>query len=786
MTASPSLVLAASPLCWKRLRDESGARALAVAEDAALGQGGVAWLPLVDSDASGVVDRSESAWQTRLRSVAASPAAPLVLLWVARSRGEGPAFLRAIESLGDRMLRMLQKDRVPPRVAGVVYVAEQGIDESDAVALETMACAGRNLSLDGMALPRGLAEVLGPRGRAVFLMSDRTRVGPSGMSWPVAEVWPMEVARLLASLESSGQRQPGIRAWRSLRFNPTRYPFDRIEMEAFRFAREALGLPDSDGQRVEEGSGRQLPAARAPEGAVSTDRAPQHCLDRPSRGVERPAFPSWWDLSSESAESSAQERVETFGSRKGRRSRWYERFEERGAIFIDERRERSLESVDETIGPKAISYRSWHAIHGDAALPNWFASGQFYVGPDDRLDSPSQAIQGWSQLGAIERRVIELRNASLAEARELDVARAHFARLGWRFVCVIAASLFIATVFSSIFANAGWRWVTAMALASCGGAIVASAVVLWLEVRAGRRGRDAADRTVQHAEDAIAEGFLRRMLMGADGERSGRRRRWFQAAARTRDAARRLKAIVDIAEIHALRRAASDAAPLPRSLRAYVDATSVEDTDAALPVDSLREAIRRDPSHIVEYRRRQYQSWWSDSLRAEDPLQSGAIRHRLFAPAVTGAVVDLIDSFRRDLIGVVEREGVAADCRWSEGARVGNLLGPCGDLRNLGVQTQRAIGREVMRIVWVHAMIRRHAESATYDVRMHFGHGTIPQAVVSSIDRWGCMGLVIDEVAIGFRGGEAGVICIDHDSGVCVFEGLDRSGPVANAGAERP
>jgi hypothetical protein len=134
----------------------------------------------------------------------------------------------------------------------------------------------------------------------------------------------------------------------------------------------------------------------------------------------------------------------------------------------------------------------------------------------------------------------------------------------------------------------------------------------------------------------------------------------------------------------------------------------------------------------------------------------------------------------------VEREGVAADCRWSEGARVGNLLGPCGDLRNLGVQTQRAIGREVMRIVWVHAMIRRHAESATYDVRMHFGHGTIPQAVVSSIDRWGCMGLVIDEVAIGFRGGEAGVICIDHDSGVCVFEGLDRSGPVANAGAERP
>jgi HPt (histidine-containing phosphotransfer) domain-containing protein len=35
----------------------------------------------------------------------------------------------------------------------------------------------------------------------------------------------------------------------------------------------------------------------------------------------------------------------------------------------------------------------------------------------------------------------------------------------------------------------------------------------------------------------FAEGFLRRMFMGADGERSGRRRRWFQAAARTRDAA---------------------------------------------------------------------------------------------------------------------------------------------------------------------------------------------------------------------------------------------------------
>lgn len=786
MPAAPSLVLASSPRSWERLRDESGARAVAMAEDAALNAGGIRWIPLSGEGCGDVPDDSDGAWSARLRCVAASPQAPLVLLWVASRRGEAPAFLRSLDGFGARMIRLLQGDRVPPRVAAVVFVAEDGLDESDAVALETIACAGRNLPADAPEMPRGLAEVLGRRGRPVYLMSRRTRVGPKGESWRAADVWPVEVARLLASLEASGPRQPGIRAWRSLRFNPTRYPFEGIELEAFRFAREALGLPEPGATRVEEGKGRQLPVSRASDSLVPLDRLPQHCADSIARPGKRPEFPTWWDLPLISAESSARERIETFGSRSGRRSRWYERFVERGNIFINDRRERALQSVEETLGPKAVSASAWRAVHDDPALVGWYASGQFYVGPEARLDAPAEGLRQWSELSEVERRIIDLRVRCAIEGRELDVARLHFAGLGWRFACAFAAAVFIGTVFASIYGSSGWGKVVGVSCAAAAGSVLASGIVLWLEVLAGRRGRDAVESGVQHAESAISEGFLRRMRMGAEGERSGRRRRWFQTAARTRDSVGRLKAIVDISEINALRRAAVDAPLLPGALRDYVAATTVESQAAPLSVESLRRALREDPGGVVALRRRQYEAWWSEALRAEDPRATGAVRRRTFLPAVTQAVAALVDDFRRDLISVVEREGPTADSPLAGESRFGELMGPSGDLRYLGVQTQRAQGRENLRVVWVHAMIHRHATSAAADAREHCGNGVAPQVVASPVDRWGCLGLLVDEVAVGFRGGTAGSMCIDPDTGVCVWEGTDRTGPVASAGEAAP
>ena len=782
MQSAPRLVLAASRRSWERLRGESGARALALSEDAALEEGRVRWIPLAASDLADPADGSDAAWSARFRAIAATPQAPLVLLWVASSRGEAPNFLRAMDELGDRMLHSLQGDRVPPRVAAVIYVAEAGLDESDAVALETVACAGRNLPKGAPLLPRGLREMLGRRGRPTYLMSVRTRVGADGQSWGVGEIWPVEVGRLLASMEDGELRQPGLRAWRSVRFNPTRSPFDRIELEAFRFAREAIGLPDTASAVVVEGQGRQLPVFEAPSSAVPTDRVPQHCKDSPVRPGARPELPSWWDLAAVSAEELAGERTDTFGSRTGKRSAWYRRFEERGDMFIEDRRARALESLEETVGPKAVQARAWHAIHDDPALPNWFASGQFYSGPERLTAERRDPLRRWSELNSAERRVIEHRSRAVVHARELDVARAHFVGLGWRFACAAAASIFIATVFASLFRVAGWRWVIAMSSAAAAGAIIASALVLWLEARAGRRGRDSVERTVRHSEAAVAEAFLSRMQAGAAGERDGRRRRWFQAAARTRDTASRLKAIADVAEIHALRRASADAPELPPSLRSYVSATTVESAEGALPVESLRQQLRDDPSRPFEAHRRAYHAWWSEALRVEDPLMTGAIRHRTFGPRLTQAISSIVDGFRRDLISLVERGGEGADALMGSDRAYDATLGPSGDLRLLGVQTERAKGRQHHRTVMVQAMLRRHAERARVDLAAHFGSAAAPQAFVSEVDRWGCLGLVVDEVAIGFRGGEAGMLCVDPERGVCVWEGIDRRGPLAEAG----
>ena len=773
MLVPPSLVLASTRQVWERLRDDSGARALAVSLDAAEGEGDVRWVPL---EADGEADE----WSARLRTVAAAPRAPMAIVWVASRRGDAVRLLEALDLLGRRMLGSLQRDRVPPSIGAIVFVAEDGLSEDDAIALETMGSGGRNLGELVARLPAGAAQVLGPRGRPVYLMSRRTRVDTDGRSWPVREIWPIEVGRLLASVAASPGRQPGVRAWRSMRFNPTRFPFGEVEVEAFRMAREALGVPSGEGAPVREGDGRQLPVAKAPETLVATDRVPQHCFDGVARPGRRPELPGWWDLGSVAAEHRVDERTDTSGSRSGRQSNWYRRFDERGRMFIDDRATLALQSLEETLGPRAIQSRAWRAIHDDISVLPWYGSGQFYLGPDARIDSLPDGLRQWQELNEIERRLIALRRTTIAEARELDVARAHFVGLGWRFACAAATSLFLVSVFASVLSRAGWRWSLGVSVAIAASACVASAVVLFLEVRAGRRGRDAVERATQHAEASIAEGFLERMRRGAEGERAGRRRRWFQAAARARDSAVRLKAVVDLAEISALKHAAADAPDLAVSLREYAAASTVEVPDSGFTVEDLRRLLRSDARNTVEARRQAFDAWWSEALRSEDPLTLGAVRGRTFGPRFARAVSGLVDAFREDLIRAVDSIGPAADAAWSEQAHFGEYLGPAGDLRNLGVQTERARGRDAFRVVWVHCTLRRHAMAAASRISAHFGQATSAQAVEASIDRWGALGLMIDEVGVGFRVGACAAMCIDPDAGVCVWEGVD--GPLGPRG----
>lgn len=783
MPVEPSLVVAASRQVWLRLRSDAGARALAVADDAAIQCGAVRWIPLLDGDLEADEERSDAAWSVRLRPVAATPQAPMAVLWVAERQGEARQLLEAMGRLGDRMLGLLQHDRVPPRVAAVIYVAKQGLSLDDAEVLEAVSDPGSAVSGIG-ALPVGQAEMVGS-GRAVYLMSRRTRVGAEGSSWAVGDVWPIEVGRLLASLECAPGRQRGLRAWRSMRFNPSRYPYDKVELEAFRFAREAIGLPPDGDAPVVEGSGRQLQVSRPPESVISRENSPMHCRDLLRGGGTRPELPDWWELAATSVREASDRRTDTSGSRRGARSEWYQRFDDRGRVFIDDRARQALKSLEETMGPRAIQTQAWRTIHGDPGVLAWFASGQFYVGPEPGLDGVADGLRAWSKLSEFERRAISARRKALAEGAELDVARSHFVRVGWRFACALAASLFVATVFSSLFAGAGWRWALAMSSAAFGGAVIASILVLWLEVRAGNRARGSIELTVRGAEDAIAQSFLERMRLGSEGERLGRRRRWFQAAARVRDSAMRLKAIQDLAELRALRQSSADAPTLAPALREYSASTTVEAVDDTLPVDSLRDAVRRDSNDLVRLRARNFENWWGNALQSEDPFVTGAVRRRVFEPRVAEEIASVIDAFRGDLMAVIDEPNASMDADWASQARFSVFLGSAGDLRNLGVQTERAQGRDLRRVVWVLCMLRRHAERSSAIISRQFGQGISAQAIQGSVDRWGAFGLMIDDVAIGFRRGAADVMCVDPELGVCVFEGADR-GRVSRAEGRRP
>jgi len=773
MASVPSLIVVASRSVWSRLRSDAGARALALAVDAAEEVGTVRWIPLSDADLETEAERSDEAWIARLRSIATTPQAPIVVLWVADAQGRAAAFRDAIQALGEKMLTLMQRDRVPPRVAGIVYIAEQGLDQSDAQVLEILSNGGQDLPQQGRELPMGLSVMIA-KGRPVYLMSRRTRVGLSGASWCVADIWPIEVGRLLASMEASPSRQRGLRAWRSMRFNPTRYPYDQIELEAFRFAREAVGLPPDPDTQIVEGEGRQLAVARAPEALLSLDRAPQHCRDGIAHPGEQPVLPSWWGLASVAVRPLVDMRTDTSGSRLGRRSPWYERFDERGRLFIDDRAKLALQNLEESSGPRAVQTRAWQAIHQDPGLLAWYGSGQFYVGPRSDLDGVVDGLRAWSELNELERRMIASRMRALAQGEELDVARTHFVGLGWRFLCALAASLFIATVFSSIFVNAGWRWIVGISSAACGGAIIAAAIVLWLEIRAGNRGRGVVERTALSAESLISQGFLQRMRMGAEGERAGRQRRWFQAAARVRDAAARLKAIRDLAELVALRQASAISPSLRPELREYSAATSVEVADGLLSVELLRDTLRADGNDLIDVRSRAFDAWWAGALRLEDQLVTGAVRRRTFEPRVALAIAGIVDDFRQDLMSAMERSGASGDADWTSEIRFGEVLGSASDLRNLSVPTERASGRDLYRVVWVTCLLRRHAEVSAATFARQFGQGISAQAVTGAVDRWGTFGLMVDDIGVGFRCGPANVMCLDAISGVCIWEGADQ------------
>jgi hypothetical protein len=762
MPDGPTLVVAATAPVWDRLRRGSGARALLLAEDAGVDAGDIRWLPLdpPESDA-------DATWAERLKCVAATPAAPIVLLWHAPGPGGAEDFARSCEELGHRMSSLLQRDRMPPPVAAVVYVAERGLGETDALVLEAFADARRH-----RVAPPGLAELIGPQGRSVYVMSGSLRVDREGRPWPVQDAWPVEVARLLALIEASPDRPRGIRAWRSIAFNPTRFDFQAVEVEAFRIAREIIGSPDGT-TVVQEGQGLQLERERVPETQVSVDSSPRHCDDSERNPSAWPELGSWWELPHRDSVRSVDRRTDTSGSRRGRRSDWYDRFDERGRRFINDRERMSLRSLEETMGATSVQLRLWQQVHADPDVLAWVASGQFYVAPEADPSEITEGMRAWQRLGTLDRAAHEARSRALIEARELDTARSHFLGLGWRAMAAAAGAVFIAAVFGSMFRDAGPRWILGAAAAGFTGSIVAAGIMVWLEIRAGARGRFAVESTARSAESAIAEGFLKRMQHGAAGELSGRQRHWLQCAAKVRESAVRLLALRREAESAALQLAATRPDAADGGSGAYAAASSLASDRDALPSDMLRAALLKSNPHAIAVRRSEFLAWWSEELRHEDPLVIGAVRSRIFGPRLKARLARLVEEVRGQLMESIP--GMAlGDGSVDESAReLSRRFGAPGDLLGLGAATDRARGRDSRRTVSVLGSLRPVNEAIGRRLGDHVGNGLRVLPTEASVERWGAFGLTIDEVAVGFR--RSGLMSLDPDRGICVIEGADPS-----------
>ena len=753
--ASPSLIVLARKAEWERLCTESAARALMLAGVGGPDTGPVAWIPLDDFTCG--APKLDAAWSERLRPCAAGGRAPMVVVWCQDARTPDGLLASTLASFGQLLIELLQQDRTPPRLKAIIHVSPDGLQPADAQVLRWLAegdgmtdreqggsLAERRRAMVTMdpaitpAWPIGLRELKGPARRPVYLMSDRTRVDRQGRSWPVADVWPLQVARLLAAIEHAPNRQGGLRGWRAISASPSTIVAADLERETFRHVRRCL---ESAGSGT-SASG-SLQQERPDTSLVETGGCPQHCRDLNGTGLARPRLPDWWTLDEQETVRRSRERLDDSGGLETpRQSLWYRCFRMRGGRFVADRLHKAAASLEQVLGRGGIRHRLWQFIHRDAAVLPWIAEGQFraFLPPAGDL---SRDLARWEALVDADEVAAKARRESAIKGAELDVARDHFMGVGWRLLCAVAGCLFISTVFATMMRDRFW---IAAAAATLGGS-VACVLIGWLELRAGRRAVDELEHDIRQGEAAIADGYHRRVALGADGELRGRILNWTASCSHVRQCAQRLSALCELSERRILK-SSTDGLIASGARGGFHEASSLSLRDAASTTPRESSPDQPELTRVLQNSESGFEQWWSETLQLLDPACSGSIPAKRFTALLDQRLGALIEDIRPAVLDILQKQDTTSDPSRMLAEELHRRLGHSSDLSLIGAPTLRARGHSLHRVVSYLAPSASLAARGKAAVEQYVGSAQAVSAAVAPVDRWGMLGLFLDEVAL--------------------------------------
>ncbi len=736
-----------------RIRRDSGCRRLS-------GDGEVEFIAIdeVPSATEPLAFEERQRWTARLGAALGPAAPPLVLVWRHGAPGAGPSPASVIDHLRDFAGRALQSDRALVSIAAVVAIFPDAIGPEAATALEALA-----------------------ESHAVFLMNAHSRLLAGGPSFQTGDVWPVAVGRLVGSLRYRARRQRGLRAWRALSVVGQRGEDDPLDAVASKLARFVISGFDDDLSRGDARTGMEQGLETrpldVPEDRVSVDGVPQHAFGASGATRRRPELVSWWELppADGAVPVRGSARFEA-GTRLDLRagSRWRVAFAHRGSQFVRDRFARARSAALSILGPESVYARAWERIHRHPAFVPWHAKGAFFKRPSACvIESIAAQRMAWSRLRELDDRAAVASVKARVVAHELDEARASSPSVLVRAVCMLTAILFASSVVGVVVVSSGrnrglveLQWSVITGLAACAGGLLTAGLLMFAEWRSGQTGRAIVESGIREAEGAIAEAFHARLELGAEGELLHRRTTWLQSAARVRETADRLHAVMVAQEGLFMRQLGERSSPGMKSVACVEFRQSMSVVlDPPITGEGIAISLRARDPELLSRLRGEFLQWWREHLRRLDPSFAGGIDSSEFACAYSAKLGSITEAVR---IGLRAEFGRIPDIAWSrfEGRGIAHAFGPGDDVPGLSCVTHRARGMERHRVVFVHAPTESAARNVSREIVSALHGDAAPVPAPSDTDGWGGLIVVVDEVSVSLDPSRRGV-----DGGVLVLEG---------------
>jgi len=697
-----------------------------------------------------------------------------VLIWVA----DGPLTLVEIDKLVLEMAGHLQADKtdrtgqrnVSDQAASsffscLIAVIPRGFDH-----LTPEVAQGTVERLEAWSGAPGRSEGAVQKAIPVFLMTECGRMEADGRLWPASDIWPVAVGRLLGSLSVPQNRLSGLRAWRTFALlgksdepDPVGEAANRAILRIENYEVERTPNDEGDEQRNKL-SDIQYPSPDLP---IQTN-APSHPFDDPGNPevTNRLSMPGWWYLrtSGSSHEDAVgyQERVRTDFSPKAPAGPWDAGMKRVGEKFRKQRGDTDDGEARRQAGKDSLHRWAWSKIHGD---PLWVKTvranafltrdgglaGQFNRSLEDDL---RQQQDDFLKLQAAD----DERAAAVKEAKaalgHLEKARKHFVSTLWRTGCALAAAMFASTTVGSLPAPdkiASGLWALQIGLTAAAGAFLATLVLLWFEVRAGRRATKDAEARLKAAEQAISKSYQERIELVRRGGNIRRHTVMFQAANRTSDTALRLEIMMRRDGLGNSASGGGDGTGEDSDgnavLREYERATSGILTPSLAREDLEHFKDRMHPGWLRE-QAASYLHWWRQQMIEHwDVDVVGAIRDESFTEAYRARWRGIYRQLEQEFRELV----VTQFCLHNEDFKVGLIGGWTGlgsDVPGLSCMTERQVGWERRRHIHVMAPSHRLAKIVAEEVVERIVGGADILCSEAPTDGWGGIALVVDEIDI--------------------------------------